>query len=70
MGNKDGQICKKVEVTATYHHDSKNYHAFTIDESQPVKGSIYVLMGEEIPDLITVKLQTKAEADKAKEEAR
>ena len=65
---KDGTPCKRIEITATYSRDSKNYHVFPIDESQPVKGSVYVLMGSEIPDPVVIHLRTRAEAEAEKKE--
>ena len=66
MANKDGQVCKQIEVVATYHHDSKNFHAFVVDESQAVKGSIYVLKDSAVPDVVVVSLKTKGEIEAEK----
>jgi hypothetical protein len=70
MANKDGQICKQVEVVAVFDHDSKNFHSFSINQAEGVTGSIYILKGEKIPDLITVKLRTRAQADAETNEAK
>lgn len=58
---------KKIEITATFDDDSKRYHRFTIDEAQGITGAVYVPKGGEVPDLITVRLRTKAEAEREKE---
>jgi len=55
---------KILQIVATFDDDSKRFHRFTIDESQAVKGSIYILKGAEIPDSITIHLRTKADAEK------
>jgi|GEM_PF-1457822 hypothetical protein len=66
---KDAQPCKQASIVATYDDDTKRMHRFIISEGQGFSGSIYIPKGAEIPDSITVKLQTKAEADKAMDEA-
>lgn len=64
----DWQACKQVSIVAIFDDDSKRFHRFIISEGQGVAGSIYIPKGAEIPDFITVKLQTKAEADKARDD--
>lgn len=59
MGNK-------IEITATFSDDTKNYHAFVIDEGQSIRGSLYILKGAEIPDSLIIHLRTRAEADAEK----
>lgn len=66
MANRADQPCKQVEITATYSDDTKNFHRFDIDEAQGVKGMIYILKGDEIPDSVTIHLRTKAEAEAEK----
>ncbi len=49
------------ELTATYDQDSKRFHRFTVDGGQEIIGSIYVPKGSTVPDLINIRLRTKAE---------
>jgi hypothetical protein len=61
---KDGQPCKQVEVVAIFDHDSKNFHAFNIREINGITGSIYISKDcQGIPNVVTVRLRTSAEAD-------
>ena len=60
--------CKEASIVAVFDDDSKRFHRFIISEGQGFAGSIYIPKGAEIPDSITVKLQTKAEAEKWKRE--
>ena len=55
---------KQIEISATFSDDTKNYHTFVIDEAPGLKGTIYILKGEEIPDSVTIRLRTKVEAEK------
>lgn len=57
MGNK-------VEVVATFDDDSKRFHRFLIDEGQGITGSVYVPKSSPVPDIVTIRLRTKAEAEK------
>jgi hypothetical protein len=67
--NEEDIMADKIEVTATYHHDSKNFHAFVIDESQAVKGSIYVHMDSaSVPQTVTVRLRVKGEVEKKEQQ--
>jgi hypothetical protein len=56
------------EVTATFDDDTKRMHRFIIDEGQAVKGVLYIFKDSTIPDSITIRLRTKAEAEKAKDD--
>ena len=57
---------KKI-AKANYKGDSKNYHKFSIDQKRGITGSIYVLKGEEIPDIVKIYLKTPGEKEKEAE---
>jgi hypothetical protein len=50
------------ELTATYAGTSTDYHFFRIDWGQGLTGNIYVPKDEPVPDTVTIRLRTKAEA--------
>jgi hypothetical protein len=50
------------ELTATYAGTSMDYHFFRIDWGQRLTGNIYVPKDEPVPDMVTIRLRTKAEA--------
>ena len=56
----------KKEIMATFDDDTKRMHRFTIDEGQGVKGIVFVPKDSEVPDVLIVRLSTKAEAEKQK----
>ena len=45
---------------ATYERDTKRYHRYLIDEGQAVTGSLYIARTEQVPEVLEIKLQTKA----------
>ncbi len=51
-----------IEIIATFDDDTKRMHRFVIDGGQAVTGVIYVPKGSAVPDIVTIKLHTKAEA--------
>lgn len=53
---------EQIEVVATFDDDTKRQHRFTIDEGQGITGSIYVPKGSAVPDIVTIRLRTQAEA--------
>jgi len=55
------------KVKATYSRDSKNYHMFSFDHKKRIVGRIYVLMGEKIPDVLRINLETNGELEEQKE---
>ena len=55
------------KVRATYSKDSKNYHMFTLDHRKRIVGRIYVLMGETIPNVLKIYLETNGEIEEQKE---
>ncbi|MGA2466166.1 MAG: hypothetical protein ABSH06_17675 [Thermodesulfobacteriota bacterium] len=63
MGNK-------IELTAIFNHDSKRFHCFSINEAQGIAGAIYVPKDSAVPDVVTVRLRTRsqAQAEKKREE--
>jgi hypothetical protein len=55
---------ERKELTATFDQDSKRFHRFTVDAGQEITGSIYVPKGSTVPDLINIRLMTKADKEK------
>ncbi len=55
------------KVKATYSRDSENYHVFSIEHKKRIVGRIYVLMGEKIPDVLKIYLDTNGEIEERKE---
>lgn len=51
------------ELKATYDSDSKRYHRFIIDEGQGLTGTIYIPKEGAVPNSVTIRLRTKAEAE-------
>jgi hypothetical protein len=54
------------KVTAVYSRDSKNYHMFSFDHKKRIVGRIYVLMGDKIPDVLKIYLETNGEIEREK----
>ncbi len=55
-----------IQITATFDDDTKRMHRFLIDEGQDIAGAIYLPKGSAVPDVVTLRLRTKAEAEAAK----
>ncbi|NIO83946.1 MAG: hypothetical protein GTN68_25660 [Candidatus Aminicenantes bacterium] len=53
-------------MTATFDRDSKRFHRFIIDEGQGIVGMVYVPKGEDVPDEVTVVLETRQPRDRSK----
>lgn len=49
------------KINAVYDQDTYRYHRFLIQESEGIKGSLYINKDADVPDEITVKLKTKLE---------
>ncbi len=58
----------KKELKATYVGDSRHYYLFAIDGGKGLTGTIYVPKGKPVPDTVTIRLRSKAEAE-AKQDA-
>ncbi len=52
----------KKDVTATYDHDSNGYHRFKVDRGQELTGILCIPKDKTIPDTVTIRLRSKAEA--------
>lgn len=59
---------KQIEITAVFDDDSKRFHRFIIREAEGIAGTIYVSKDSQVPDVVTVKLRTRARADAEKKE--
>lgn len=44
------------QVIAIYDRDSKRYHRYVLDETQAIKGVLYVPKGQDIPKQVVIKL--------------
>jgi len=53
----------KKDVTATYDHDSNGYHRFKVDRGQELTGTLCIPKDKPIPDTVTIRLRSKAEAE-------
>lgn len=56
---------KKI-VSANYKGDSKSYHRFSINKKK-ITGTIYILKGEEIPEIVKIHLRTGGGKEKEAE---
>jgi hypothetical protein len=56
----------KKGITATFDDDTKRMHRFIIDEGQGIQGSIYIPKGSEVPDVVSIKLRTRANVEREK----
>ncbi len=54
-------------VNAVYKRDSKNYHVFSFDHKKRIVGKVYVLMGEKVPDVLKIYLESKGMIEEQKE---
>ena len=59
-------MANEIQITATFDDDTKRMHRFTIDAGQGITGAIYVPKDSSVPDVVTVRLRTKAEAEAEK----
>ena len=53
----------KEDVTATYDHDANGYHRFKVDRGQELTGTLCIPKDKPIPDTVTIRLRSKAEAE-------
>lgn len=54
----------EIKITATFDDDTKRMHRFIIDDGQPVTGTIYVPKDSAVPDVVVLRLRTKADKDR------
>jgi hypothetical protein len=57
---------EQIEVVATFDDDTKRMHRFTIDEGQGITGSVYIPKGSAVPDIVTIRLRTRSQAEAEK----
>ena len=53
----------KKDVTATYDHDVNGCHRFKVDRGQELTGTLCIPKDKPIPDTVTIRLRSKAEAE-------
>ena len=54
------------EIVAVFDDDTKRCHRFSIDETQGIKGTIYLPKDKVVPSTLVICLLTKAEAEAEK----
>lgn len=59
-------MAKQIEIIATFDENTKRMHRFIINEGQAIRGNLYILQGDEIPDLVIIHLKTRGEVETEK----